>query len=88
MKKKFVELCTKSDLLIKKYQNNFYISILPLLHILREHPEDLKKYKYVLESKKIPIIIYLIKSFFIYLIKAFTNFCKKKYCNIKVDGKE
>ena len=88
MKKKFVELCAKSDLLIKKYQNNFYISISPSLHILREHPVDLKKYKYVLESKKILIIIHLIKFFFIYLIKAFTNFCKKKYCYIKVDGKE
>ena len=85
MKKKFIELCKTSDLLIKKYQVNPYISIIPSLHILREHPADLIKYKFVIANQRIKIIFYLIKSFFFYLIKAFKNYFKKKYDYININ---
>ena len=86
MKKEFIELCKTSDLLIKKYQVNPYISIIPSLHILREHPADLIKYKFVIANQRIKIIFYFIKSFLFYLIKAFKNFFKKKYTYINVNN--
>ena len=63
MKKKFLELCRKSDFLLKKYQNNSYISLISSLHIIREHPIDLVRYKYVLNKKIHAIVLNLIKLF-------------------------
>ena len=62
MKKKFLELCRKSDFLLKKYQNNHYISIISSLHIIREHPIDLVRYKFVLNEQLSCIILNFIKS--------------------------
>ena len=86
LKKEFIELCKTSDLLIKKYQANTYISIIPSLHILREHPTDLKRYKFVIANQRIKIIFYLIKSFFFYLREAFKNYFKKKYDYININN--
>ena len=86
LKKEFIELCKTSDLLIKKYQANSYISIIPSLHILREHPADLIKYKFVIANQRIKIIFYLIKSFFFYLREAFKNYFKKKYDYININN--
>ena len=82
MKKKFLELCRNSDFLLKKYQNNSYISLISSRHIIREHPIDIIRYKYVLNKKINAIALNLIQSFIIYFVRAIKNIFKKKYSYI------
>lgn len=88
MIKKILNLCKTSDLLIRKYINNSYICIIPSLHIVREHPVELKKYKFVLEKRRKIIIFNLIRSILFYSIKAFKNYFKNKYIFIKLSKKK